>query len=106
MTTAELIAALREADPEGTTSVCVGNYDVYFVQRLPAWYDGRLQQLVHDEDKRGKQWSIIGAKIISNGYKIDIRALSIRDVLLDMPDLPVEGGDQETIERWRTEARE
>lgn len=104
MTTADLIAALREADPDGTTPVCVGNADVYFVQRLPAYYDGRLQQLVHDENKRGRAWSIIGARILSAGEKVDIVALSIRDVLVDMPDLPIEGGDPETIARWRAEA--
>lgn len=106
MTTAELIAALREADPDGTTPVCVGNADVYFVQVLPAYYDGRLQQLVHDESKRGKEWSIVGAKIVSAGRKVDIVPMSIRDVLSDVPDLPIEGGDEETIARWRAEARD
>ena len=105
MTTAELIAALREVDPDGTTPVCVGNADVYFIQALPAYYDGRLQQLVHDESKRGKEWSITGAKIITSGHKIDIVALSIRDVLFDMPDLPIEGGDPEEIALWRAEAK-
>jgi hypothetical protein len=99
VTTAELIVALRDADPAGTTPVCVANADVYFVQRLPAYYDGRLQQLVHDERKRGKAWSIIGAKLISSGQKVDIVALSIRDILNDMPELPIEGGDEETIAR-------
>jgi hypothetical protein len=106
VTTSELIAALREADPNGTTPVCIGNADVYFVQRLPAYHDGRLQQLIHDESKRGKAWSIVGAKIIASGEKVDIVALSIRDVLVDMPDLPIESGDAETIERWRAEARD
>jgi hypothetical protein len=32
--------------------------------------------------------------------------LSIRDVLTDMPELPIEGGDPETIEEWRAEGRE
>lgn len=100
MTTAELIAALQKADPDGTTPVCVANADVYFVQVLPAYYDGRLQQLIHDESKRGKAWSIVGAKIITSGHKVDIVAMSIRDVLCDMPDLPIEGGDEETIARW------
>lgn len=105
MTTAELITALREADPEGTTPVCVSNADVYFVQSLPAYYDGCLQQLIHDKDKRGKEWSIVGARILTTGRKIDIVAISIQDVLADMPDLPIEGGDSRDIERWRAEAR-
>jgi hypothetical protein len=105
MTTAELIALLREADPDGTTPVCVGNADVYFVQRLPAYYDGRLQQLVHDESKK-PYWTIVGAKIITAGEKIDIVPMSICDVLMDMPELPIEGGDPTMIEAWRAEARD
>ena len=105
MTTSELIAALREVDPDGTTPVCVANADVYFVQRLPAYYDGRLQQFVHDESKRGKEWSIVGAKLISRGEKVDIFVMSIRDVLADVPDLPIDGGDEAILARWREEAR-
>jgi hypothetical protein len=106
VTVAELIAALRAADPTGMLPVCVGNEDIYFVDALPAYYDGSLQQLVHDEAKRGKAWSVIGAKIIRSGRKVNLRALSIRDVLIDMPDLPIEGGDPAQIARWREEARE
>jgi len=104
VTTAELIALLRAADPDGTTPVCVDNEDVHFVQRMPAYYDGRLQQFVHDEAKRGKAWSIVGARIVSSGDKVKIRTLSIREVLFDMPDLPIEGGEPETIAEWRRNA--
>lgn len=109
VTTGDLIAMLRDADPDGTTPVCVGNRDVYFVRSLPAYYDGTLQQLVHDEAKRGKQWSIIGARLIRSGRKINIVAMSIADVMIDMPDLPVESCDdfaRENVERWRREALE
>lgn len=105
MTTSELIAALRKVDPDGTTPVCVGNADVYFVQASPAYYDGRLQQLIHDESKRGNAWSVIGAKIVTHGMKVSLVTLSIRDALMDMPDLPIEGGDPHEIELWRAEAR-
>lgn len=106
MTTAELIKLLQEADPEGTTPVCVGNLDIYLVSKLPAYYDGSLQQLVHDESLRGKAWSVIGARIIRGGFKINIQDLSIKEVLEDHPDLPIEGSDPETIERWREYARQ
>lgn len=106
MTTGELIAALQAIDPSGDTPVCVGNADVYFVQRHAAYYDGALQQLIHDQTKRNNAWSIIGAKIITRGEKVDIVTMSIRDVLVDMPDLPIEGGDPETIARWRKESQE
>ena len=102
MTTGELIAELLRADPEGNTPVCVANSDVYF----PAYYDGRLQQLIHDDSKRGKEWGIIGAKVISKGHKVDIVAISIGDILVDMPDLPVEGANPEDLERRRSMAME
>ena len=107
MTTAELIRLLQEADPEGTTPVCVGNQDVYLVQRLPAYYDGPLQQLVHDPAKVGKAWSVVGARLTASGYKVDIRPLSIRDAMEDNPDLPVDAdrGLVSMVEAWRDEER-
>ena len=110
MTTSDLIHLLQEADPGGTLPVCVGNADVYLVQNLPAYYDGALQQLVHDESKR-PFWTIIGARITRRGMKVDIVPMSVRDVLVDMPDLPVtfDDGDlyyPEAVERWRKEVRD
>lgn len=109
MTTGELIKMLQEADPSGELPVCVGNHDVYFVQNLPAYYDGPLQQLVHDESKRGECWSIVGAKITTRGMKVDIVPLSIREAMLDHPDLPVECEGSHTAERvdeWRRDVKE
>lgn len=108
MKTAELIRRLQEADPTGELPVCVGNVDVYFVQTLPAYYDGQLQQLVHDEGKR-PYYSVVGAKITRRGTKVDIVTHSIRDALLDHPDMPVECDEPsmaERVEQWRQEARE
>lgn len=96
MTTAELIALLKAADPDGTTPVCVDNADVYFVDRLPAYYDGKLQQLIHDPAKRGKAWSIIGARITSAGEKVEIHTVSVSDLVHMHPEIPIEGlGDEE-----------
>lgn len=104
MTTAELIALLQAADPAGTTPVCVGNEDVYFVDRLPAYYDGQLQQLVHDPAKVGKEWSIIGARVTSKGEKVKIVTMGVRDLLSEHPDIPVEGLSDE--DRARMLARD
>lgn len=96
---------LKAADPDGTTPVCVGNADVYFVQRLPAYYDGSLQQLVHDETKRGKAWSITGVRILRTGEKVDIRVMPADELIISHPDLTVEGGDPATVAQWRAEGR-
>lgn len=108
MKTGELIKLLQEADPSGELPVCVGNHDVYFVQKLPAYYDGPLQQLIHDDSLR-PYWSIVGAKITTRGLKVDIATMSIEDAINDVPDLPVEcegSWTQERVDRWRAEARE
>jgi len=113
MKTRELIAALQKVDPSGDAPVCVGNHDIYFVDVKPYYYDGSLQQLVHDESKCGKQWSIIGAKIGSaacefgKGTKIDIVTMSVQDLLHEFPDMPVQcsGYDAERVEKWRAEGR-
>ena len=108
MTTAELIKLLQQADPDGTTPVCIDNADIYFVDRMPAFWDGRLEQLVHDETKRGKAWSIVGARVIRSGEKIKIKSLSIQEVFIDHPDLPVECSDSDRgqVEAWRKQARD
>lgn len=109
MTTGELIRRLQVADPEGNTPVCVDNADVYIVERKEAYYDGRLQQLVHDEAKRDKAYSVIGGKIIARGDKVNIVALCLEDVLLENPELPVEidaaDHNKATVEAWRSAGR-
>lgn len=109
MTTGELIALLREADPDGNTPVCVDNADVYIVERLPAYYDGALQQLIHNESKR-PYWTIVGANLTRRGIKVKIHPLSIDEIMIDMPDLPVtlDANDEygaKRVARWREEAR-
>ena len=42
-TTAEFIKMIQQEDPEGTAEVCVGTAPVWFVERVPAYYDGRLE---------------------------------------------------------------
>lgn len=105
MNTRDLIAALQEVDPTGDTLVCVNNDDVYLVHRQPAYYDGALTQLVIDETKRGRAYSVAGVKIIRSGDKVTIQCLSVEDVLANDPEAPIEGGDPATIEQWRAEAR-
>lgn len=115
MKTKELIAQLQKADPSGELPVCVGNVDIYFVELMGAYYDGHLQQLIHDESLKGKSFSIIGAQVIAQGNKVCIHPYSIEDGIFDDPDFPVEfvGGSENSIEsykitfeKWRKESRE
>jgi len=114
MKTKELIRRLQEEDPTGEIECCVGNQDIYFITQEPAYYDGPLQVLVHDESKRDKQWSITGAKIVRSGAKIQIHTMSIEDVIFDMVyfgnDFPVHieddtsGHYQKMVDKWKEDA--
>ena len=110
----ELIKQLQEADPTGELPVCVGNYDIYLVDCMPAYYDGTLQQLVRDESII-KGYNVVGAKFIANGFKVSIVSESIEDAILENPELPVEyagylnDGDKyykRDVEEWREKSRE
>lgn len=83
MKTKELIRQLQEADPTGETEVCVGNVDIHFVQRLPAYYDGTLQVL--ERDPTTKYYNIIGGKYKRSGDKVNIHTLSISDAISNSP---------------------
>lgn len=115
MKTNELIKRLQQADPSGELECCVGNIDIYFIETLPAYYDGALQVLVHDEKLKDKAWSIVGAKIKRSGEKVQIHTVSIEDAIYDMVDskrdFPVEvedgssGYNQQLVDKWKSEAR-
>lgn len=78
-----------EADPDGTAEFCVGNADIYFLEPKPAYWDGSLQLLIHDETKK-PFYSIVGAKRTNKGTKVDIVAMSIEDCLWDDPEMLVD----------------
>lgn len=108
MKTKELIRQLQEADPSGELHVCVGNIDISFVSREPAYYDGRQEILECDEN-----CGIRHARITGHGQKIQIHTLSIDDAIFQDPSLPVEidTGNPQTdreykamVLKWRKEA--
>ena len=80
MKSKELIKQLQELDPLGEIEVCVGNEDIYFAERLPAYYDGRLQVLILDEKKK-PYYHIDGLKITGKGDKIKLHTVSLEDIL-------------------------
>jgi len=89
MKTKDLIKLLQEADPEGETECCIGNADIHFVEKLPAYYDGTLQVLLRDHSK-DPYYNICGAKYTSQGSKIQIRSLSITDAIANDKELPID----------------
>jgi hypothetical protein len=106
--TRELIRQLQEADPSGELECCVGNHDIHFVERWPAFYDGALQILVRDPNKSG--YNIVGGIVQCSGEKVQIHTLSLEDCLFEQLDFPIEirGADEtlrryveDRIEKWR-----
>lgn len=88
MKTKELIKRLQEADPDGETEVCVGNEDILFVAKEPAYYDGCFQVLNRDPAK-APYYNVVGIEIRGNGNKIVIHPHGLDWALLDHPEMPV-----------------
>jgi hypothetical protein len=82
MKTKELIKRLQEEDPTGEIECCVGNVDIHFVSREPAYWDGPLQVLERDPAKE-PYYNIVGGKYIKSGEKIQINLLRISDIFDD-----------------------
>jgi hypothetical protein len=99
----ELIRQLQEADPTGELEACVGNIDVHFVCRDPAYYDGPLQVLKRDPDRKGV-YDICAAEFRRDGHKVQIHTLSIKDAIWEDPDLPVECPIA-AVDEWRHDAK-
>ena len=88
MKTKELIRQLQKADPSGEMDCCIGNVDIHFVNVSPSYYDGCKQVLIRDE--KNPFYNIIGAKVVSEGQKVVLHELSIKSILWDDPDSPIE----------------
>lgn len=102
MKTKELISLLQEVDPTGEVECCIGNSDIHFVSKEPAYWDGNLEILIRDPNCQF--YNIIGAKYTSRGDKIFIRPLSITDAICNDPDLPVdysETGSKDRAKRYK-----
>jgi len=109
MKTSELIRLLNELDPNGNNDVVIDNIDILNIELKDSYWDGCKQILIRDPNNT-KCYNIIGAEFRSDGTKLNIRTLSIKDALLNNPNLPVKVVDtfikktmQETIDKWRKE---
>lgn len=91
----ELIKLLQEIDPTGEIEVSVGNIDIWDVHQEPAYWDGKLQLLVHDESKK-PYFDIVGGKYVVSGSKIVITPMSITEVLWSDPEAVIDYSELET----------
>ena len=89
MKSKEVIRLIQEIDPTGEIEVCVGNEDIHFIDRVAAYYDGCLRVLVRDPGKE-PYYDVVGIKYVSKGDKIDIHTLSVKDVIWEDPDVPID----------------
>ena len=93
MTTTDLIKLLQEIDPEGDTEVCIGNTPIWYVERLPAYYDGRLMKYT-PELVPYEFTNIEKIELVSDGYKVNLITYewdsamwdSDGEVIFDVPD--------------------
>ena len=76
---------LKEADPTGEEEVCIDNQPVWFVQRMPAYYDGRLVRYEPPLPLDEEEGMRIPDKMhfISDGAKIEIMYYEWRSVMWD-----------------------
>jgi len=89
MKTRELIEALQLEDPSGELEVIAGGTPIYFASRQPAYYDGPLQMLIHDESKR-PYYSIVGYKVTQHGEKVRLHLMGLDECMLDEQSIPVD----------------
>jgi hypothetical protein len=106
----DLIRRLQELDPSGEIEVCIGNEDIWFLQRLPAYYDGPLQVVTREENDRP-----LSMKYTNQGDKIDIRRYDPQYFYEYNEDFPVDFSDlhdsaiqyhQDMHERYKREWKE
>src|SRR5579885_2183350 len=111
--TSEFIKMLLEEDPNDECYVCVGNHPVRWLEKLPYYYDGRMEWIERDKDTNQP----IKAGYKSGEMKLKIHYDTLEDVFLDHPDVELElsgityqgkvqGHYYDAIEEWQKEGRE
>lgn len=114
MKTSKLIKLLQDADPNDECTICIMNHPVRYIDRMPYYYDGRLEHIEREDDEYGKVLKV-GYK--SGGDKIKIHFETIEDALMDYPDAELElsgvtyqgkvdSRHMNAIERWRKDGKE
>lgn len=112
MKASELIAELKELDPNDECQICIGNSPLRRVERLPHYYDGRMQVVERDH----RDIPVRGG-YPNHGCKITLHYDDLEDALLDNPDMELDlsgitynGKIEERyatmIEKWIKQGRE
>ena len=90
--------------------VTVDGIDIYSLELLPYYYDGKQEILIRDDSS--PYYNVIGAKWQGKGSKIVIKTLSIEEALGYNLELPIDFSeltDQEkkryeyNVEKWKEE---
>lgn len=83
MKTKELIKLLQQEDPSGEEEVCIDNQPVWYVQRMPAYYDGTLVR--YEPPLLSDSSYLCPEKIhfITEGVKIDIMYCNWKNIVWD-----------------------
>lgn len=85
MKTNELIELLKKEDPNNECEVCIDNKAIYYVERLPYYYDGRLEFV-----ECNKQRTPIKCGWRTTSPKVKIRYYDLEDVIVDDIDIAIE----------------
>ena len=113
MTTQKLIEELKKADPDGTAEVVVNNAPIYFVENLPAYWDGHMQVL--KQDLSNQFYNIRGVKITGKGQKVRLNIMNIEDIISEDPEAEIDLSEldgfqlkswEAIIDRYREDSRE
>lgn len=111
MKSKDVISLLLELDPTGEIEVCVGNIDIFDISLEPAYYDGCYQRLIRDPEN--EYYNIIGGEYISEGMKICIDGMALKNAIWNNPELPIKFLDKgmdmsdykESVKVYREHAR-
>ncbi|MDP1712924.1 MAG: hypothetical protein Q8K86_10770 [Candidatus Nanopelagicaceae bacterium] len=112
MKTKELIRQLQKEDPTGEEEVVIGNADIFYVDNVEAYWDGKAEQLIRDPNNH--YYNVVGGKIRCKGNKVRIHAYSLEEAVNQNPDLPVDlselsdynrVAEEKIITKWREDAR-
>ena len=111
MKVSELIKELTELDPNDECILCVSNHPISSIERLPYYWDGRLELIERDYTH-----TPIKAGYKAGGCKISFHYNTLEDALIDNPEVEldlsgityqnkVEERYLKQIEEWKRQGR-
>lgn len=103
MRTSELIALLQKVDPSGDTEVVIDGESIMAVDMLPAYYDGPYQMIHRNQNGR-----IESASIVREGFKVELKCMTIEDAMWTNEDLVVNAPTEldSVVQSWRDNVKD